>query len=125
MLLGEEKMAAWRDAQVFVLSSYSENFGLAVVEAMAAGLPVIISDKVNLWREVAGAGAGRVVPCAVEPLAAALAELLGDPGLAREMGRRGRDQVREHFRWDRVALALEEAYGRIIAEHRQKAILPM
>ena len=63
MLLGEEKLAALRDAQMFVLPSYSENFGLAVVEAMACGLPVVISDQVNIWREVAAAGAGLVGPC--------------------------------------------------------------
>ncbi len=58
MLLGEEKLAALRDARMFVLSSYSENFGLAVIEAMACGLPVVISDRVNIWREVAAAGPG-------------------------------------------------------------------
>ncbi|MCX5892045.1 MAG: glycosyltransferase, partial [Deltaproteobacteria bacterium] len=57
-LLGEEKPAALRDARMFVLPSYSENFGLAVVEALACGLPVVISDQVNIWREVEAAGAG-------------------------------------------------------------------
>ncbi len=63
MLLGPDKFAVLRDASMFVLPSYSENFGLAVIEAMAAGLPVIISDKVNIWREVHAGGAGRVIPC--------------------------------------------------------------
>ncbi len=63
MLLGEDKLAVLRDAQIFALSSYSENFGIAVIEAMACGLPVVISDKVNIWREVDAAGAGLVVPC--------------------------------------------------------------
>ena len=67
MLLGEEKLAVLRDAQMFVLSSYSENFGIAVIEAMACGLPVVISDQVNIWREVDAAGAGLVVPCAAAP----------------------------------------------------------
>ena len=56
MLHGKMKLAVMQDAAVFVLPSYTENFGISVVEAMACGLPVIISDKVNIWREVAGAG---------------------------------------------------------------------
>src|SRR6185436_15853567 len=54
-LSGKEKLAALADADVFVLPSYSENFGVAVVEAMAARLPVVISDQVGIHREVAAA----------------------------------------------------------------------
>jgi glycosyltransferase involved in cell wall biosynthesis len=51
---------------VFVLPSHQENFGIAVAEALGCGLPVLISDKVNIWREVAAAGAGAVAPDSVE-----------------------------------------------------------
>ena len=58
----EEVKQAYVDADVFVLPSYSENFGMAVVEAMACGCPVVISDQVNIWREIQEEGAGVVVP---------------------------------------------------------------
>jgi glycosyltransferase involved in cell wall biosynthesis len=53
----------WGDfytAEAFVLPSHQENFGIAVAEAMGCGLPVLISDKVNIWREIAADGAGIV-----------------------------------------------------------------
>jgi glycosyltransferase involved in cell wall biosynthesis len=53
-------------SDAFVLPSHQENFGIAVVEALACGLPVLISDKVNIWREVTADGAGFVAPDTIE-----------------------------------------------------------
>ena len=58
MVGGGLKWAALRAAEVFVLPSHQENFGVAVAEALAVGVPVLISDKVNIWREIVAAGAG-------------------------------------------------------------------
>jgi glycosyltransferase involved in cell wall biosynthesis len=66
MLQGELKWGALSASDVFALPSHQENFGIAVVEAMACALPVLISDKVNIWREVAADGAGFVVPDTLE-----------------------------------------------------------
>ena len=60
MLTGDVKWGAFRAAEAFVLPSHQENFGIAVAEALACGLPALISDKVNIWREVTGDGAGLV-----------------------------------------------------------------
>lgn len=119
MVLGPEKLAVLRDASLFVLPSYSENFGLAVIEAMAVGLPVIISDKVNIWREVQAAGAGRVIPCDAAALAGQLLEVLDHPEAAAAMARRGKALVAERFQWPRIGQSLAEAYGKIIDEHRR------
>ncbi len=59
-LSGEMKWGAFRSAEAFVLFSHQENFGIAVAEALACGLPVLISDKVNIWREIQADAAGLV-----------------------------------------------------------------
>lgn len=58
MLEGDQKWGAFAAAEVFILPSHQENFGIAVVEALACGIPVLISDKVNIWREIVAADAG-------------------------------------------------------------------
>ena len=60
MLEGDLKQAAFAVADAFVLPSHQENFGMAVVEALAVGLPVLISNRINIWREVDQDGAGYV-----------------------------------------------------------------
>jgi glycosyltransferase involved in cell wall biosynthesis len=120
MLLGPDKVAAYRDAAMFVLPSYSENFGLAVLEAMAAGLPVIISDNVNIWREVESAGAGKVVPCDVPKLTAEILGLLDKPEMADQMGQKGKKLVRDDYAWHKIATRLQESYAAIIDRHRQR-----
>lgn len=60
MLSGESKWGAYHAAEVFALPSHHENFGVVVAEALACGVPVLISNKVNIWREIEADGAGLV-----------------------------------------------------------------
>lgn len=62
MLSGDPKWGAFRGAEAFVLPSHQENFGIVVAEALACGTPVLITDKVNIWREVQAGGAGLIGP---------------------------------------------------------------
>ena len=117
LLSGTAKLEAFRDASCFVLPSYSENFGIAVAEAMACGLPVLISDKVNIWREIAAAEAGLVVAPDIAAVAAGLETLLGDPAAAAAMGTRARSFVARHYDWTEIAVRLEAVY-RALAERR-------
>ena len=66
MLRGDVKWGAFRRAAAFILPSHQENFGVVVAEAMACSTPVLISDKVNIWREVEASRAGFVQPDTIE-----------------------------------------------------------
>lgn len=122
---GEEKAALLADADLFVLASRDENFGLAAGEALAAGLPVVISDQVSFHSDVVRARAGLVVPCQVEPLAQAIETLLDDAGLRRQMGERGRRLMRERYSWEQVTRELVALYAAVRAsEPRQRDETP-
>lgn len=114
-LSNEEKNDILADADIFALPSYGENFGLAVVEAMACGLPVVISDKVGIWREVAEGGAGLVAPCDSDKIADSLKELLNNPGLRSKLGQQGRKLAKSRFSMDEMARRMESAYQTLYA----------
>jgi glycosyltransferase involved in cell wall biosynthesis len=109
-LSDSDKLTALADADLFVLPSYSENFGVAAVEAMAAGLPVVVSDRVAIHREVAAAGAGLVVPCESDAVTAAVLRLVGDRSLAAELGARGRRLAWSHFSLASMVAGLMASY---------------
>ncbi len=80
-LYGDEKWAALAAAEVFALPSHQENFGMAVAEALASELPVLLSQRVNIWREIVEAGAGFAEPDDVDGTSRLLEQwLAADPG---------------------------------------------
>jgi glycosyltransferase involved in cell wall biosynthesis len=115
MLQGEDKLALLKDAEMFILPSYSENFGIAVIEAMVCGLPVIISNKVNLWQEVEKAQAGLIAPCEAKQFAEKMMELLDNLEKSNRMGKNGKALVEEKFQWHQIGLNLEKVYQKIIS----------
>ena len=112
-LYGPAKYAALADAAVFCLPSRQEGFSVAILEAMACGTPVVVSDACH-FPEVATAGAGEVVPLDAAAVAAALGRVLSDPARAA-MGRAGRAMVFERYTWPIVAERLVKAYERHLA----------
>lgn len=120
MISGDDKLAALNDADVFVLPSYSENFGIAVIEAMICGLPVIISDRVNIWREVMEDRAGIAGPCDINWFADTIENLLEQPEKRHEMGLAGIASVKKRYDWKNIAIQLENAYLDIIEKHKKK-----
>jgi glycosyltransferase involved in cell wall biosynthesis len=111
---GERKAELFRRSHVFVLPSYQENFGIAVAEALAYGLPVVISDQVALAQEVREAGAGRVVPV---DNATSLAEALrgyADPEARQCAARNARSLAAQRFDHDALAAALFRLYAGVL-----------
>ncbi|HMH50417.1 MAG TPA: glycosyltransferase [Candidatus Acidoferrum sp.] len=118
LLDDHEKRAALADADLFVLPSYSENFGLAVVEAMASRLPVVVSDQVGIHHEVVEGSAGLVIPCEVPALATALATLIANPPLRRRLGEGAGRLAETRFSAEAMAHAVLGLYREIVGAPR-------
>jgi glycosyltransferase involved in cell wall biosynthesis len=110
LLSDSEKIAALSDADVLVLPSYTEAFGIALLEGMASGLPVVVTDRAALAPLIREVGAGLVVPADDNSLAEALSLLLTDGDLRRVLGRRGRRLVETRFSWAESARAFARLY---------------
>ncbi len=112
-LNGDARLAALARADVFVLPSYSEGFSVAVLEALAAGRPVVITHNCN-FPEVAACGAGFVVDPEVGQVSDALASILDQPELASQMGARARALIKKAYTWERMACQFVEMYRSIL-----------
>ncbi|MEN9252453.1 MAG: glycosyltransferase [Thermostichales cyanobacterium BF3_bins_165] len=107
LLVDDWKWGAFHAAEVFVLPSHQENFGIAVVEAMACGIPVLISDQVNIWREIAADGAGLVAPDTLEGTVSLLNQWLDmSADECRLMGQRARKSFWNRFEIRKAAQSL-------------------
>ena len=118
---GSAKRDLLRSASSIVLASYSENFGNVVIEAMAAGCPVIVTREVGAAGVVTESGAGIVVEGDPASLAQGIQRLLSDRAGRSRMGRDGRDAVALRYSWDAVAARMETVYGDLIARGRSCA----
>lgn len=118
----ENVKEAYVDANVFVLPSYTENFGLTVIEAIACGTPVVISDQVNICQEIQKLGAGIVVGLDPREMADAICLVLDNKRAAKVMGERGRAAAETCYTWARVVEQLTQVYRELIANsHGVKA----
>jgi glycosyltransferase involved in cell wall biosynthesis len=109
MLAEREKLAALSRADVCVIPSYSEVRTIVALEAMACGLPVIITQQCH-FPEVVEANAGIVIEPKADQLADALNELLDNSKLCEEMGENGRRLIMDKFTWDKIADQMIQLY---------------
>ena len=112
----DDKWDLYRSADLFVLPTHSENFGIVVAEALAAGLPAITTHGAP-WRALETERCGWWVPVGAESFAAALREATSaPPAVLREMGARGRAYVRRELSWDRTATEHLALYRWLLGE---------
>lgn len=117
MLMGAAKWGAFRAAEAFILPSHSENFGIVVAEAMACGTPVLISNKVNIWREVEASGGGLVEDDTVQGTHRLLQRFLALSQLERgAMSSAARRCYEDRFSAEAAAVDLIRVLEDIVAE---------
>jgi glycosyltransferase involved in cell wall biosynthesis len=114
-LQGPGRIETLRQAALIVSPSRQENFGLSVVEALASGVPAVVSPHVNLAAEIAEAGAGWVTRLELPAFVASLREVMRDESERLRRGRAGRELVRRRFTWAAVADQLVAVYEAAVA----------
>jgi glycosyltransferase involved in cell wall biosynthesis len=117
---GQEKADALAAADVFALPSRNENFGIVLIEAMNAGVPLLISDEVYIHREVSDAGAGVVCQPTSASVKSSLRGLLAGSVDLKVMGERGRRLVQERYLPEQATKSLIATYSSIL-EGREPA----
>jgi len=117
---GVAKERAFAEADCFVLPSAHENFGLAVAEALAAGLPAIVTTNVALARDVHAVGAGLVTEPTETALASALRWAAEHPAALLEMGDRAWQHAYRELSWETTCVRLAALYDELAAGHRRR-----
>ena len=124
MVVGEDKWQLLRAADVFVLPSRHESSPVAVMEAMASGTPVVVSDQVGMHGEIAEVGAGLVTTLDPADVAGAIGRLLDDPDAAARMGRAGETLAARRYSWERVATDVEALYEEVVGRRPRRETAP-
>lgn len=107
---GDLKLGLLIDADLFVLPSYYENFGIAVAEAMAVGTPVVISNGVQIWQDIEAVAAGWVTPCDVAELTNSLREAIASDAERKQRGENARQLAKQQYSWRAIALQMIQVY---------------
>lgn len=115
LVAGASKYSLYQLADVLVLPTSQENFGLVLIEALACGTPVVTTKGVDIWPALQSAGAAIVEPTS-EAIAVAIRSLMTDPTRLAELRREGRRWVLREFDLERLAGAYEQLFEDIVAE---------
>ena len=109
LLHGRDKLAAYVDADVYVLPSAYEIFGRTLLEACACGTPIVVTDRCGI-ADVIDGQAGLAVPYDKDALGKALRDMLNDDQMRRQFGKKGKLLVREKFNWEKISQQMESIY---------------
>lgn len=117
---GERKQACFDQADVFILPTYSENFGIAVAEALANELPVITTTGAP-WSDLVQHRCGWWVEPGVSGISSALVEAMAcEPNELKQMGQRGRQLVVDKYSWNKIGIAAQEVSEWVVDQTRPK-----
>lgn len=116
LVTGEAKRELLRASRIVVLPSKDESFGVAIAEALAVGVPVVVTREVALADDILDAGAGRVIPRDAAALGEAMSELLGDHAARSEMAANARRLAKESFSTEAVITKLEDVYRLVVGQ---------
>jgi glycosyltransferase involved in cell wall biosynthesis len=111
---GDEKTTMLQAADLFVLPSYYENFGIAVAEAMLAGKPVVISDQVHIWQDIDHSASGWVCQCTEASVTDTLRTALKDGAARQQRGDNAQHFAREHYSWGAISQQAIAAYQKLL-----------
>ncbi|GAP95713.1 glycosyltransferase [Leptolyngbya sp. NIES-2104] len=120
-ITGAEKTALLETADLFVLPSYYENFGIAVAEAMSVGTPVVISDQVHIWNEIERSHSGWICSCTVESLTQTLNAAMHDRSEQLRRGKNAQIHAKENYSWNAIAQQMITAYENIQRANNRSA----
>ncbi len=116
ILEGDLRVGAYSAADIFVLTSHNENFGMTVIEAMSAGLPVLISDQVGVSREIARDGAGQVVKMTDESIREGLQSLMGSKRKRDQLSSKGLACAVNRYDLEVIARQMAETYRALLGQ---------
>jgi glycosyltransferase involved in cell wall biosynthesis len=111
---GADKQILLQGADIFALLSYSENFGIAVAEALAAGLPVLITPDIQIASDIQSSQAGIVVSGELEEIKNALCQLLNSSELRHQLGENGKILAQTVYNWSNITEQLIQSYADIL-----------
>jgi glycosyltransferase involved in cell wall biosynthesis len=115
-LQGLQKSQAFAVAELFVLPSFSENFGIAAAEALAAGLPCVLAEGVAIAKEVAQAGAGSCVAPTPQALAAGLRRIMAEPQARAAMSANAQRLAADRYSVNAMGQALRQLYCELVRQ---------
>jgi glycosyltransferase involved in cell wall biosynthesis len=115
MLRGRDRIEALTDADLFALTSEHENFGVAVIEALACGVPALVADGVGISDDIVSSRVGSSVPLDISIIAMELRRWMQDETLRRAAAEKARPFVWEHFDWSVVAARWVDHYRKLVA----------
>ena len=116
LVTGKDKLMLLYGSDIFVLPSYSENFGVAIIEAMVCGCPVVVSDKVAITDKIKSQNAGIIVQTNIESIYEGMKKLLKDEELRKTVSENGRRLVKEYYNIEKVADKMIEMYEEVLKE---------